>query len=969
MSVNAQQVHGCGKASSMGEAFYFSSGAHHLFGWLHHPSGGNSRSIGLVICKPFGYEAICSHSSIRAFAEAAAAIGVPALRFDYLGTGDSADIDLQANQLDVWSQDVLAAIDELRRRTGVERVCLLGIRLGALLAAMAARQSKAVTSVILISPIISGRRYLRELRISRLAGLLHADPEHSSSSQEDNRSPNDGSMEASGFVFSAATLAALTQVDMTQGAPPASEMLIIDGSSMPVAGKWAEALSAAAIRTQYMALPGLIEMVMTMPHDAKPPDAMLAAMRDWLTQVPNAPSVLAEGRKVPYLSGDTNPPPTPALELPGEGSAPDGLLTERPLLLASDPAIFGILTEPHQRETRRRAVILVNAGATYHVGPNRVYVSLARRWARSGYFVLRMDLAGLGDSGTRSGRPDNEVFPPAALDDIRAAVEFVRLHYRIDDMTICGICSGAYHALRAAVAAIPVNRIFMVNLENFFWKEGTDIHALETAEVVKRTRDHRERLFSVAAWKRLATGQVNIWRILNIYMRRPLLGMESVVRDWARLLHIRLPRDVGSELEQIASRGVRVVFAFARGETGIDLLRIQGGSSVKRLGELCRVHIINSADHIFSQAGPRAVLEGILSDELFAQNRSHSSSPTLQPRKMEKIKAACEGDNRRSVGVVVIGRNEGDRLRRCLNSVRAIADRVVYVDSGSIDDSVSISRALGVLVVELDMVTPFTAARARNAGFRRLIEDQPCLDYVFFVDGDCEVVDGWLDKARRFLDQREDVAVVCGRRTEKYPEKSVYNMLIDMEWKVPPGETKFCGGDALMRVGVFQQAKGFRPDLICGEEPELCFRLRQAGWRIWCMDEQMTVHDAAIYRFEQWWKRALRSGYGFASGAVLYGGPPERLCIRECRRIWGWGFCFPVTVLALTLVTGWWALSLLMVYPLRVLRLFLLGKYSARQNWWRAVSLVICQFPEFLGQLKFALNRFRGEQSRLIEYK
>jgi glycosyltransferase involved in cell wall biosynthesis len=176
---------------------------------------------------------------------------------------------------------------------------------------------------------------------------------------------------------------------------------------------------------------------------------------------------------------------------------------------------------------------------------------------------------------------------------------------------------------------------------------------------------------------------------------------------------------------------------------------------------------------------------------------------------------SLEVDNRRSVGVAVIGRNEGDRLRRCLNSVRAIADRVVYVDSGSIDDSVDMSRAQGVLVVELDMVTPFTAARARNAGFRRLIEDQPYLDYVFFVDGDCEVVDGWLDKARRFLDQRGDVAVVCGRRTEKYPEKSVYNMLIDMEWKVPPGETKFCGGDALMRVGVFQQAKGFRPDLAC----------------------------------------------------------------------------------------------------------------------------------------------------------
>lgn len=326
-------------------------------------------------------------------------------------------------------------------------------------------------------------------------------------------------------------------------------------------------------------------------------------------------------------------------------------------------------------------------------------------------------------------------------------------------------------------------------------------------------------------------------------------------------------------------------------------------------------------------------------------------------------------DTQRSIGVVVIGRNEGERLRRCLNSVREKTDHVVYVDSGSKDDSVSLSRALRVSAVELDMGTPFTAARARNEGFRRLLEDRPTLDYVFFVDGDCEVVDGWLDKARRFLDQHRDVAVVCGRRTEKYPDKSVYNMLIDMEWKVPAGETQFCGGDALMRVDIFQQEKGFRPDMICGEEPELCFRLRKAGWRIWCLDEPMTVHDAAIYHISQWWKRAVRSGYGFAQGAALYGEAPERLCIRECRRIWTWGFCFPVAVLILALVTQWWVLLLLMVYPLRVIRLFVLGKYSTRQNLWRAVSLVLCHFPEFLGQLKFQLNRMRNVQSRIIEYK
>ncbi|MGB6352703.1 MAG: glycosyltransferase [Steroidobacteraceae bacterium] len=321
------------------------------------------------------------------------------------------------------------------------------------------------------------------------------------------------------------------------------------------------------------------------------------------------------------------------------------------------------------------------------------------------------------------------------------------------------------------------------------------------------------------------------------------------------------------------------------------------------------------------------------------------------------------------MGLVVIGRNEGDRLRRCLDSVSGKAEHIVYVDSGSQDDSVSMCRARGALVVELDLSTPFTAARARNEGFRRLMEAGPGLDYVFFVDGDCEVVDGFLDKASLFLDQRRDVAAVCGWRTEKYPDKSVYNMLINLEWIVPAGETKFCGGDALMRVDVFKQVNGFSPQMICGEEPELCYRMRQAGWIIWCLGEKMTVHDAAIYHFSQWCKRAVRTGYGFAYGAVLYRGSPERLCIPECRRIWLWGFGYPAGVVALALLTSGWALSLLMIYPLRVLRLFQRGSYTPRQNWWRAISLVVCQFPEFFGQLKYVFSRLSRVPSRIIEYK
>ena len=323
------------------------------------------------------------------------------------------------------------------------------------------------------------------------------------------------------------------------------------------------------------------------------------------------------------------------------------------------------------------------------------------------------------------------------------------------------------------------------------------------------------------------------------------------------------------------------------------------------------------------------------------------------------------------IGVVVIGRNEGDRLRRCLESVLGVAAQVVYVDSGSTDDSVSMSRARGAQVVELNLTIPFTAARARNEGYRKLRELQPALGYVFFVDGDCEVVGGWVEKACQFLEQHPDVAVAWGRRRERYPEKSLYNMLCDLEWNsYPLGETKFCGGDAVMRAGAFDQVNGYRPDLICGEEPELCVRLRARGWRIWHLDEAMTLHDAALYRFSQWWKRMLRGGYGFAQGYALHGAPPERHWAAESRAVWMWGLCVPIIVLAFALVVGWWSLILLLVYPMQVIRLALRGGgRSARENWWRAVAIVLCKFPEVLGQLKFVFDRQRHVQSRLIEYK
>lgn len=314
------------------------------------------------------------------------------------------------------------------------------------------------------------------------------------------------------------------------------------------------------------------------------------------------------------------------------------------------------------------------------------------------------------------------------------------------------------------------------------------------------------------------------------------------------------------------------------------------------------------------------------------------------------------------IGAVVIGRNEGARLVACLDSLRGLGAPIVYVDSGSTDGSAEMARARGVEVVDLDLSRPFTAARARNEGFARLCAiSTPA--FVQFVDGDCEVQPGWIDTAARALQADPGLAVVCGRRRERHPEASVYNRLIDREWDTPVGPALACGGDALIRTCALQQIGGFNPALIAGEEPEMCLRLRDAGWTIRRLDAEMTLHDAALTRFGQWWKRHRRGGYAFAEGAALHGKSPHRHWVRPTLRALLWGFALPLAVLAGGVVLGPWALLGLAAYPLQMLRL---ARKEGREV---ALFLVLSKFPEALGALEYILGRLRGRQRGLIEYK
>jgi len=312
-----------------------------------------------------------------------------------------------------------------------------------------------------------------------------------------------------------------------------------------------------------------------------------------------------------------------------------------------------------------------------------------------------------------------------------------------------------------------------------------------------------------------------------------------------------------------------------------------------------------------------------------------------------------------AIGAVVIGRNEGERLIRCLRSLQGQVQQLVYVDSGSTDGSAEAARTLGARVVELDLSQPFTAARARNAGLAALGDG---FEYVQFVDGDCEADPGWIAAAAAFLQSRPEVAVACGRRRERFPEASVYNRLCDAEWNTPIGEAKACGGDALMRVEMVRAAGGYRDSLIAGEEPELCLRLRRAGWQVWRLEAEMTLHDAQMQHFGQWWQRSRRAGHAFAEGAALHGKGPERHWAAETRRALIWGAALPAAIVVAGMIHPYLLLAAL-IYPAQVLRL------SRRMGYEQALFTVLGKFAEAAGALEFFWNRWRGKARGILEYK
>jgi alpha-beta hydrolase superfamily lysophospholipase len=594
---------------------YFGRSERPFFGWLH--ASEEPRGVGLLVCNPFGNEAVCAHRTIRHLCEEASRLGIPALRFDYDGTGDSAGDDDDPHRVEAWIESILLAADELKLAAGVDSLCFLGIRLGAILAATAATRRDDVIAFIAAAPVVSGKAYVREMRLLQRA---------IDAKRDIVRESTDDTLEAAGFVVSATTQTSLASLDLAKlERSPAPHVLALDRAELPGDSRWIQVLRSKGAEVDSASVTGYTEMMLD-SHESVVPRDMIKTAVGWLSHLlhqgvakKSDPKRSAAVNINAILEGATPRAVRPVLGS-GETDAPehDIAVREQAVRFGNSGTLFGILsalqTPPETPlPGAGKAILLLSSGATHHIGPNRLYVTIARHLAGLGYTVLRMDIAGIGDSPPRRDEPENLVYTLRANRDVIAGIEYLRSIWNIESVHAAGLCSGAYHAFKAAVARLRLNGVVLINPLTFFWKEGMSL-AFPEYRVAADIKRYRRNIFQPQSWLKMLRGDVNLSELSHVLGRRLWGIARTPLRAVARTLRIPIPEDLPTELNNVVRAGIRMQFVFADHDPGHELLNTLGGRAFRRLHArgLIGVQTIEGADHTFTDRSRRVLLVAAL---------------------------------------------------------------------------------------------------------------------------------------------------------------------------------------------------------------------------------------------------------------------------------------------------------------------------------------------------------------------
>ena len=563
--------------TSCSEPLYFGAPGAEAFGWLHRPSTAPARRLGLVICSPIGAGDHAAHRGLRQLATEAAEMAVPTLRFDFPANGDSAGEASECDHPSAWARAVHQAIDTLRARTGVTKVCIVAPRLAALPGAQAASERDDVSAFIALAPVLRGRNFLRESMLRSAGGAVGALAD----------------LEVAGHVLTLRARAELAECDLLGLArPPAPRILVIDTDGLHASDRWVAHLRDQGARCDTRIEPTLVNMTEG-EADASVPRALISQLAAWVASGAEPQAAPATGAP----AGPVAPEVLGRAELQLDGVRE----TPFPFELANT-ALFALLTEPSLAPPRR-AVLLLNTGPARRIGPSRMHVIWARRWARDGVAVMRLDLPGLGDSEAEAGEREGEAYAITSAPAIALALAELRLRFGAVDCQVIGICSGAFHAYRAAVAGLPIQAVVLINQAAYRWGARSRLDrpsmAWRLAWVLKQRGDP-----SAAA---PATPLQRLkWRAIHA-----ALLARAGLRAMAGALGWQVANDTGAELKALARRGVAVHVICADRDRGMALLNLEAPHAVKTLqrgGELT-LETITDADHIFTSRQSRERLQ------------------------------------------------------------------------------------------------------------------------------------------------------------------------------------------------------------------------------------------------------------------------------------------------------------------------------------------------------------------------
>ncbi len=583
------------------------------FAWIHDPVGA-PRGVGVVLCPPFGFEAIITHRALRHLADRLAQSGFVVARLDYVGTGDSDGVDDDAPGLESWIANVGDAAVRLHEE-GATEIALFGMRFSALLAARAALSAiPDLAALVLYAPPPSGRAYIRELRAARALAAASGFDDGAT------KRADPAAEEANGFVMWGPTAAAVSAIDLAKWtAAPARRVLVLDRDDVPGGANIVTGLRNAGASVDLETPRGYAEL-MRDPHEAVVPTAAWSFIAEWLVANTSA----APGRRT---SSDAESPKleagAPVVSEEGRWRHHDVTdepgAVEEPVTFGPDRRLFGILASPLHAIDRSRAIVLLNAGAVHRVGSNRMYVLWSRAWAAQGFTVLRMDLAGIGDSPALNGGEENVLYTQDAVADVAAAVEFLR-ERGIERVLLCGLCSGAYVSYQAA-RSLDVDAAILINPQILGWTAG-EVRESEASLVALESAHYRRALAQPDKWRKLVRGKVDLGYVAKVAGLRVRDVTKTRIANLVRRFAPAQEVGPAAELRSVAER-VRLDFVFSVGDPGVDYLARHAGEELRRLREAKRIgfQTIDGADHTFTLRSKQYRLFNMLSG-LIAERRS-----------------------------------------------------------------------------------------------------------------------------------------------------------------------------------------------------------------------------------------------------------------------------------------------------------------------------------------------------------